>query len=206
MTTETKGYTISGVAGRIRDLESKTNGAYYVGLCWLAMARDSGKGAKKRLEDKVFGVEKGVKVTSTFRNAWRIADKAFAEGFHKGHREKVATMGLDDALKFAMDSLEAHKTALGVTSMGQYEEFCKYASKEDMPAPTPEETTEQPVTTEEPEAKEEATDKTGSERSPLEHFEAVMLTLSPEELIEAAKMLNARIADMQQTEEIRKAA
>ena len=70
---------MNGVAGRIRDLEARVGGTYYVGLCWLAIARDSGKGAKRRLEDKVFGTDKP-KVTSTFRNARSIADKAFAGG------------------------------------------------------------------------------------------------------------------------------
>lgn len=66
-------------------------------VCWLAMARDSGKGAKKRLEDKVFGIDKP-KVTSTFRNAWRIAEKSFAEGFPADCRKAVAEMTLDDAV------------------------------------------------------------------------------------------------------------
>jgi len=127
------GYTLSGIAGRIRDLENKTNGAYYVALCWLAMSRDSGKGAKKRLEDKVFGIDKP-KVTSTFRNAWRIADKAFAEGFHAGHRKSVVELALDEALDFAIATLDAHKLALGVTSMADYESVCKFATKADIPA------------------------------------------------------------------------
>jgi hypothetical protein len=95
---ETKRYTLSGVAGRIQDLEVRVGGTYYVGLCWLAMARDSGKGAKRPLEDKVFGTDKPM-VTSTFRNAWRIADKAFAEGFRVGHRKTVLEMGLEDAMR-----------------------------------------------------------------------------------------------------------
>ncbi|RWI48437.1 MAG: hypothetical protein EOR34_10465 [Mesorhizobium sp.] len=141
------GYTLAGVAGRIRDLENKTNGAYYVGVCWLAMCRDSGKGAKKRLADKVFGVDKGAKETSTFRNAWRIAEKAFSEGFPAAHRKAVVELALDEAIDFAVKALEAHKTALKVTNMKDYEDVCKYASVETMPAkaeaePEPEPETE----------------------------------------------------------------
>ncbi|RWH49631.1 MAG: hypothetical protein EOQ80_06905 [Mesorhizobium sp.] len=141
------GYTLAGVAGRIRDLENKTNGAYYVGVCWLAMCRDSGKGAKKRLADKVFGVDKGAKETSTFRNAWRIAEKAFSEGFPAAHRKAVVELALDEAIDFAVKALEAHKTALKVTNMKDYEDVCKYASVETMPVkaeaePEPEPETE----------------------------------------------------------------
>lgn len=125
-------YTLSGIAGRIRELETKSTGGWYVATCWLAMSRDSGKGAKKRLEDKVFGIDKP-KVTSTFRNAWRIAEKAFAEGFHTRHRKSVAELGLDEAIDFALKALDMHKTALGVTSMGEYEAVCMYAAKADIP-------------------------------------------------------------------------
>ncbi len=153
-----QGYTLSGVAGRIRDLENKVGGAYYVALCWLAMNRASGKGSKAALETKIFGKEKP---TSTFRNAWRIADKAFAEGFHAGHRQTVATMVLDDAVKFAVEALDAHRTALGVTTMKEYEELCKYASKEAVPAPEPEAETvaEAPAPSEEEQAPVDADGK-----------------------------------------------
>jgi len=138
------GYTLNGIAGRIRDLENKTNGGYYVALCWLAMNRNSGKGARKMLEGKIFGQDKP---TSTFRNAWRIAEKSFSEGFHLGCREGVKEMDLEEAIKFAVARLEAHKEALQVTNMKDYEDVCKYASvetipaaaEEEAPAPAPEE-------------------------------------------------------------------
>ena len=138
------GYTLNGIAGRIRDLENKTNGGYYVALCWLAMNRNSGKGARKMLEGKIFGQDKP---TSTFRNAWRIAEKSFSEGFHLGCRQQVAELELEEAIKFAVARLEAHKEALQVTNMKDYEDVCKYASvetipaaaEEEAPAPAPEE-------------------------------------------------------------------
>lgn len=125
------GYTLNGVAGRIRDLETKTNGSYYVALCWLAMNRNSGKSARKLLEGRIFG---NGKPTSTFRNAWRIAEKSFSEGFHAGCRASVAELDLDEAIKFAVGRLDAHKAALGVASMKEYEDVCKYASAEAIPA------------------------------------------------------------------------
>lgn len=125
------GYTLNGVAGRIRDLETKVGGAYYVALCWLAMNRNSGKGARKLLETKIFG---DAKPTSTFRNAWRVAEKSFSEGFHAECRKTVVDFELDDAVKYAVDRLEAHKAALHVTSMKDYEDVCKYASVEVIPA------------------------------------------------------------------------
>ena len=124
------GYTLSGVAGRIRDLETKVGGAYYVSLCWLAMNRNSGKGSRKLLEGKIFGEGKP---TSTFRNAWRIAEKSFAEGFHAECRKAVVDMGLDDAVAYAVGRLEEHRTAVGATSMATYEERCKYATEADVP-------------------------------------------------------------------------
>ena len=137
------GYTLNGVAGRIRDLENKTNGGYYVALCWLAMNRNSGKGAKKILESKIFGQDKP---TSTFRNAWRIAEKSFSEGFHTGCRQQVAELELEEAVKIAVERLEAHKSALKVSNMKDYEDVCKYASVETIPAAAPEETTEAETT------------------------------------------------------------
>ncbi|ESY35749.1 hypothetical protein NKK48_01455 [Mesorhizobium sp. C386A] len=143
------GFTIGGLAGRIREVEQKIGGGWYVSVCWLAMCRDSGKGSKKRLEDKVFGVDKP-KVTSTFRNAYRIAEKSFAEGFHAGCRKDVAEMPLDAAIDFAMARLEAHKKALNVTNMADYEDVCKYASVEVIPAAP-----EEPKAEEEPKAQAE---------------------------------------------------
>ncbi|WP_353645751.1 hypothetical protein [Mesorhizobium sp. WSM2239] len=150
---------MNGVAGRIRDLENKVGGAYYVALCWLAMNRSSGKGSKSALETKIFGKDKP---TSTFRNAWRIADKAFAEGFHDAHRKTVAELGLDEAVTFAVQCLDAHRTALGVTTMKDYEELCKYASAEAVPAPEPEEAAEPEV----PEGKAEG--ETDADGKPAE--------------------------------------
>lgn len=148
MTTqsETTGFTFNGVANRMIDLETKANGAYYVALCWLAMTRDSGKGASRRLQDKLFGTVKP-KVTSTFRNAWRIAGKSFAEGFHKGHRVTVDKLPLDEAVKFAVQALEDHKSALEVTSMSEYEAVCHHATKADVPAPQTETEPETPAET-----------------------------------------------------------
>ena len=124
------GYTLNGIAGRIRDLENKANGAYYVALCWLAMNRNSGKGSRKLLEGKIFGQDKP---TSTFRNAWRIAEKSFAEGFNAECRKAVVDMGLDEAVAFAVGRLEEHRTAVGATNMATYEERCKYAGEADVP-------------------------------------------------------------------------
>lgn len=67
------GYTLNGIARRICDLENKTNGGYCVALCWLTIARNSGKGSRKLLESKIFA---DGRPTSTFRNAWRIAEKS----------------------------------------------------------------------------------------------------------------------------------
>lgn len=197
---ETKGYTIAGVAGRIRDLEAKVGGAYYVGLCWLAMARDSGKGAKRRLEDKVFGTDKP-KVTSTFRNAWRIADKGFAEAFHAGHRNTVLEMGLDDAIKFAMECLDAHRVALGVSNMADYEAVCKFATKADIPASV--------EAAHEPETANEAPSDTRhapAEHNALETAIAAMMTLSAGELVEFAARVQARLTDLQPAEQLPLAA
>ncbi|KAB2947895.1 MAG: hypothetical protein F9K19_25230 [Rhizobiaceae bacterium] len=124
------GYTLNGVAGRIRDLENRVGGAYYVALCWLAMNRNSGKGSRKLLEGKIFGQDKP---TSTFRNAWRIAEKSFAEGFHAECRKAVVDMGLDDAVAYAVGRLEEHRAAVGATNMATYEERCRYASEADVP-------------------------------------------------------------------------
>lgn len=129
------GYTLNGVAGRIRDLENKANGAYYVALCWLAMNRNSGKGSRKLLEGKIFGQDKP---TSTFRNAWRIAEKSFAEGFHAECRKAVVDLGLDEAVAYAVGRLEEHRAAVGATNMATYEERCKYASEADVPVAAPE--------------------------------------------------------------------
>lgn len=210
------GYTLAGVAGRIRDLENKTNGAYYVGVCWLAMCRDSGKGAKKRLADKVFGTAKEAKETSTFRNAWRIAEKAFSEGFPAEHRKAVVEFALDEAIDFAVKALEAHKAALGVTNMKEYEEACKYASKEAMPPkaeaePDPE--AEAKAKAEE-EAKAEAEEKAKREAElnpvdPLVGLKHAAGALTLEQAIEFAGWLNEHIQQAQaktETEEERKAA
>lgn len=199
------GYTLNGVAGRIRDVEHKIGGGWYVAVCWLAMARDSGKGAKKRLEDKVFGIDKP-KVMSTFRNAWRIAEKSFAEGFHAQCRKDVAELGLDDAIDYAMARLEAHKAALKVTNMADYEDVCKYASVEVIP-----------VAEEEPEAPAElavvttrlaASAKMSSpdERSPMEAAVEAMLVLSAGELIEFTARVHARLVELQHGEQLRVAA
>jgi hypothetical protein len=198
---ETKGYTLNGIAGRIRDLENKVGGAYYVGLCWLAMARDSGKGAKRRLEDKVFGTYKR-KVTSTFRNAWRIADKAFAEGFHTGHRKTVLELGLEEATKFAMECLEAHRVALGVSNMADYEAVCKFATEADIPASVE-------AAAYEPEAAKKAASNAQyapAERNALETAIAAMMTLSAEELVEFAARVQARLTDLQPAEQLPLAA
>lgn len=130
------GYTLNGVAGRIRDLENKANGAYYVALCWLAMNRNSGKGSRKLLEGKIFGQDKP---TSTFRNAWRIAEKSFAEGFNAESRKAVVDLGLDEAVAYAVGRLEEHRTAVGATNMATYEERCKYATEADVPVAEEEE-------------------------------------------------------------------
>ncbi|TPJ51685.1 MULTISPECIES: hypothetical protein [unclassified Mesorhizobium] len=207
------GYTLAGVAGRIRDLENKTNGAYYVGVCWLAMCRDSGKGAKKRLADKVFGVDKGAKETSTFRNAWRIAEKAFSEGFPAAHRKAVVELALDEAIDFAVKALEAHKTALKVTNMKDYEDVCKYASVETMPPkaeaePDPEAEAKAKAEAEE-QAEAEAKAKREAELNPVDpliglRHAASELTL--EQAIEFAGWLNEHIQRAMQPTEERKAA
>lgn len=197
---ETKGYTLNGVAGRIRDLESKVGGSYYVALCWLALSRDSGKGAKRRLEDKVFGTNKP-KVTSTFRNAWRIAEKAFAEGFHAGHRKAAMELGLDEAVKLAIECLEAHRTALGVTNMADYEAVCMYATAADKPAEaettaagwaSPHETGAQP--------------HVAPELNPVERAVDAMLSLSPVELVEFAAKVQQRLNEFHQDEPLARAA
>lgn len=184
------GYTLNGIAGRIRDLENKTNGAYYVGLCWLAMARNSGKGSRKLLEGKVFGQDKPA---STFRNAWRIADKAFAEGFHPGHRATVAEMGLDEAIEFAVKALEDHKTALGVSNMKDYEEICKYADKatvpEAVPEPAAEDRTETVVDV-------ISSGKASTEHAPLEDAIAAMMALAHHDLVVLAAKVSDRLADL----------
>jgi hypothetical protein len=176
------GFTLNGVAGRIRDLETKTNGAYYVALCWLAMSRDSGKGAKRRLEDKVFGTGKP-KVTSTFRNAWRIADKAFAEGFHAGHRKAVVELALDEALDFAIKALEDHKAALGVTSMAEYEAVAKYATKADIPAEA----------AEGPKAEGETPPADNENVDVVTHIKTAISALALEQAMEVAEWLAAHI-------------
>lgn len=191
------GYTLAGVAGRIRDVEHKIGGGWYVSVCWLAMARDSGKGAKKRLEDKVFGIDKP-KVTSTFRNAWRIAEKSFAEGFHAQCRKDVAELGLDDAIDYAMVRLEAHKVALKVTNMADYEDVCKYASVEVIPVAEDECET----------ALQEASAKKSDigEPSPMEAAVEAMLALSAHELIGFAAKVHARLMELEQGEHLQIAA
>lgn len=178
----------------------KTNGAYYVGLCWLAMARDSGKGAKRRLEDKVFGSDKP-KVTSTFRNAWRIADKAFAEGYHAGHRKTGLVLGLEEAIKYAMECLDAHRMALGVTNMADYEAVCKFATQADIPALIE-------AAAYEPEAAKKASNAqyAPTEHNALETAIAAMMTLSAEELVEFAARVQARLTDLQPAEHLPMAA
>jgi hypothetical protein len=196
---ETKGYTLNGVAGRIRDLENKVGGAYYVALCWLAMNRSSGKGAKAALETKIFGKEKPA---STFRNAWRIADKAFAEGFHAGHRRSVLEMGLDDAVKFAMECLDAHRVALGVSNMADYEAVCKFATKADIPASVE-------ATSYEPEGVKTAASNAQdapAEHNALETAIAAMMSLSADELVEFAARVQARLTDLQPVEQLALAA
>ncbi|TGU85828.1 hypothetical protein EN794_053620, partial [Mesorhizobium sp. M00.F.Ca.ET.151.01.1.1] len=108
------GYTLNGIVGRMVDLETKTHGGYYVSCCWLAMGRSSGATARKALEAKVFGQ---AAPTSTFRNAWRIATKSYAEGFPLEKREHAKTLDLDEAIKFASECLEAQKLALEVSNM-----------------------------------------------------------------------------------------
>ncbi|MDV2968692.1 hypothetical protein RZ532_22140 [Nitratireductor aquimarinus] len=201
--SENKGYTLNGIVGRIRDLETKTNGSYYVALCWLAMARNSGKGARKLLEGKIFGQDKP---TSTFRNAWRIADKSFAEGFHVGHREKAGDMLIDDAIEFAVNCLEAHKTALGVTNMKDYEENCRYASKADMP-----ETAAEPEAEAEPQPEAEPVEtladaKEQPERDLLADFSELVTAMELDELMQAAQLIANRIADLSETEQLQIAA
>ncbi|RWN60199.1 hypothetical protein [Mesorhizobium sp.] len=190
------GYTLAGVAGRIRDLENKTNGAYYVGVCWLAMCRDSGKGAKKRLADKVFGVDKGAKETSTFRNAWRIAEKAFSEGFPAAHRKAVVELALDDAIDFAVTALEAHKTALKVTNMKDYEDVCKYASVETMPPKAEAEPeAEEPKAEGEPEGDTDADGKPETQEGVdvVANIKVALATLTLEQAMDVAGWLAQHI-------------
>ncbi|MCV0350209.1 MAG: hypothetical protein K5863_09040 [Nitratireductor sp.] len=203
--SENKGYTLNGIAGRIRDLETKTNGSYYVALCWLAMARNSGKGARKLLEGKIFGQDKP---TSTFRNAWRIAEKSFAEGFHAGHREKASDMLIDKAIEFAVNCLEAHKVALGVTNMKDYEEDCRYASAADKP-----QTAAEPEAEAEAEAEPEAEPvetladtKEQPERDLLADFSELVTAMELDELMQAAQLIANRIADLSETEQLQNAA
>lgn len=180
---ETKGYTLNGVAGRIRDLENKVGGAYYVALCWLAMHRASGKGSKAALETKIFGKDKP---TSTFRNAWRIADKAFAEGFHPGHRKTVAELPLDEAVKFAVEALDAHRLALGVTTMKDYEEVCKYASKDAIPPREREQAEDGPTSTQ----------TLLAQRPQMETAISAMRALSHDQLIDFAAKVQDRLAEL----------
>jgi len=193
------GFTLHGVVGRIQDVEHKIGGNWYVSVCWLAVCRDSGKGAKKRLEDKVFGIDGKKKVTSTFRNAYRIAEKSFAEGFHAGCRKAVAELGLDDAMDFAVKRLDEHKAALKVSTMADYEDVCKYASVEVIPAAAEDETET---------ALPEASAKMSSpdERIPMEAAVEAMLALSASELIEFTAKIHARLMELQQCEQLRIAA
>ncbi|MDQ6437560.1 hypothetical protein RB623_26200 [Mesorhizobium sp. LHD-90] len=184
------GYTLNGVAGRIRDLENKTNGGYYVALCWLAMARNSGKGARKLLETKIFGEGKP---TSTFRNAWRIAEKSFAEGFHAGCRAAVAELALEEAITYAVDRLDQHKTTLGVSNMKDYEDVCKYASVETIPVDAPEPL---PVYSTDFGSAVAAKSARISEPTPLEKAVVAMQALSLDEMTEFAKAVQARIVDL----------
>jgi hypothetical protein len=191
------GYTLAGVAGRIREVEHKIGGGWYVSVCWLAMARDSGKGAKKRLEDKVFGIDKP-KVTSTFRNAWRIAERSFAEGFHAECRKAVAELGLDDAISFAINRLDQHKAALKVTNMADYEDVCKYASVDVIPVAEDDPETAPP---------EASAKKSGlGQPSPMETAIEAMHALSAGELIEFTAKVDARLMELQQGEHLRIAA
>lgn len=193
------GYTLNGVAGRIRDVEHKIGGGWYVSVCWLAMARDSRKGAKKRLEDKVFGIDKP-KVTSTFRNARRIAEKSFAEGFHADCRKAVAELGLDEAIDYAIARLETHKAALKVTNMADYEDVCKYASVEVIPVAEPNLDAEPRLLTVENTAIDQP------KRNPMEVAMAAMMMLSGNELVEFAARVQARLLDQQTTDQFRIAA
>ncbi|TIW40119.1 MAG: hypothetical protein E5V72_24590, partial [Mesorhizobium sp.] len=148
------GYTLNGIVGRMVDLETKTHGGYYVSCCWLAMGRSSGATARKALEAKVFGQ---AAPTSTFRNAWRIATKSYAEGFPLEKREHAKTLELDEAIKWASECLEAHKLALEVSNMKDYEELCHLPVK--------------PVV-DEAEAKAEAETKAEAEAKAKEEAEA----------------------------------
>lgn len=192
---ENKGFTFAGVTGRMADLETKVGGTYYVALCWLAMTKGSGKNVKKTVRDKVFGT---AKETSTFRNAWRIAEKSFPEGFHKGHREAAQTLNLDEAIKFAMECLQAHRVALEVTTMAAYEADCIYATKADKPEPEPEPENE-PAKADKPEPEgAKGEDKDTPKQSNLELAMSYVEALTDDE----AAIFEAWFKDRQETAKV----
>ncbi|MEX0409332.1 hypothetical protein ABGN05_27190 [Aquibium sp. LZ166] len=197
MTTESKGYTIAGLAARLQKAERAW--IAYTAAQILAMTR----GTKKTvLATKVFGQDKP---SSTYRNCWSLAEKVFASTFADTHRKAVVELGLDEALAYVQKVLDQHMMGLKVTNQKDYTALAHFTSVEDMPAVEPE-----PV---EPDAVEsaakrqpEATDKTEAERSPTDHAIAVLSGLNPEELNVVAKWLADRMVDLDETEQLQLAA
>lgn len=127
---ENKGYTLSGLAGRLQKLETAWKS--YTALQILAVT----KGWKwSVLETKAFGKDKP---SSTYRNCRKLAEKVFASAFHAGHRGAVVSLGLDEAMEYTLRVMDAHMTALGVTNQKDYTALAHFVGREDMPEPVAE--------------------------------------------------------------------
>ena len=191
MTTESKGYTIAGLAARLQKAERAW--IAYTAAQILAMTR----GTKKTvLATKVFGQDKP---SSTYRNCWSLAEKVFASTFSDTHRKAVVELGLDEALAYVQKVMEAHMSALEVTNQKDYTALAHFAGVEEIPAPEP---AEKSTAKRQP----EGTDNTEAKRSPTEHAIAVLSGLNPEELNMVAKWLADRMVDLDETEQLQLAA
>ncbi|MGQ7794426.1 hypothetical protein ACUN0C_18630 [Faunimonas sp. B44] len=196
------GFTSKALVERMVKAE-KSAGITYCALGALAIV----KGMKwSTLETSVFG---SGKPSSTFRNA-----KATAMKFFKARlsllplKVDVLEMGIDAAVEAVIEAIEAHMKDLGQTSFEAYRKVADCVSADNLPPEADDAAAEAEAEAEAKPAEAEAE----AEAKPAEAdaFAAMLATVAamtdPDQLVKLAAAVNARLVDLQQAANARKAA
>ncbi|WP_051903850.1 hypothetical protein [Neorhizobium vignae] len=126
------GYQTSTVIARIMDMDVDAQGngekaawKRYMGLALLAIAKSVDK---KKLIEAVFG--KGGKPSKTFQNMYSMADKARNTLLGNRSWDEIRAMPMDEAMSTVLLSINAHMSALEVSSKNDYDKVCNLSPAE----------------------------------------------------------------------------
>ncbi|MGQ7794522.1 hypothetical protein ACUN0C_19125 [Faunimonas sp. B44] len=198
------GFTSKALVSRFVAAE-KSAGITYTALAALAIV----KGVKwSTLETSVFG---SGKPSSTFRNA-----KATAMKFFKARlslldlKVEVLDMGIEEAVDATIAAIEEHMRDLKQTSFEAYRKVADCVSAANLPPEADDAAAEAEAEAEAAPAEAELPPISAAEVEPGLAFDDLLARVAamtdPDQLVKLAAAVNARLVDLQQAQNARKAA